>query len=157
MNEASFLNQVVPLQTQMYRMAFSIMKNHFDAEDAVQDAMLKAWRRMDTLRDENVFTPWMKTILRNQCIEALRKNSRCIPCEMDDVPQEQTESPYSMAELFDSLNAVLRQTLWLHYGWGYKMREIAEMMRVPVTTVRSRLHRGRSIVRNTVDSLHDKQ
>ena len=68
MNEASFLNQVVPLQTQMYRLAFSIMKNHFDAEDAVQDAMLKAWRKMDTLRDENVFTPWLKTILRNQCI-----------------------------------------------------------------------------------------
>ena len=153
MNEASFLNQIVPLQAQMYRMAFSIMKNHFDAEDAVQDAMLKAWRRMDTLRDENVFTSWMTTILRNQCIEALRKNGRFIPCEMGDVPQEQTESPYTMAELFDGLNAALRQTLWLHYGQGYKMQEIAGIMRVPLTTVRSRLHRGRSIVRNTVDSL----
>ena len=150
MNEASFLNQVVPLQTQMYRLAFSIMKNHFDAEDAVQDAMLKAWRKMDTLRDENVFRPWMKTILRKQCIEALRKNSRCIPCEMNDVPQEQANLPYDMAELLNGLNAALRQTLWLHYGQGYKMREIAEMMRVPVTTVRSRLHRGRNQIRNTL-------
>ena len=150
MNEASFLNQVVPLQTQMYRLAFSIMKNHFDAEDAVQDAMLKAWRKMDTLRNENVFTPWLKTILRNQCIEALRKNSRCIPCEMNDVPQEQANLPYDMAELLNDLNAALRQTLWLHDGQGYKMREIAEMMRVPVTTVRSRLHRGRNQIRNTL-------
>ncbi len=150
MNEASFLNQVVPLQTQMYRLAFSIMKNHFDAEDAVQDAMLKAWRKMDTLRDENVFTPWLKTILRNQCIEALRKNRRCIPCEMNDVPQEQANLPYDMAELLNGLNAALRQTLWLHDGQGYKMREIAEMMRVPVTTVRSRLHRGRNQIRNTL-------
>ena len=150
MNEASFLNQVVPLQTQMYRLAFSIMKNHFDAEDAVQDAMLKAWRKMDTLRNENVFTPWMKTILRNQCIEALRKNSRCIPCELKDVPQAQPEIPYDMTELLDGLNAALRQTLWLHDGQGYKMREIAEMMRVPVTTVRSRLHRGRNQIRNTL-------
>ena len=156
MDEASFLNRAVPLQQQMYRMAFSIMKNHFDAEDAVQDAMLKAWRKADTLRNEDVFTPWLKTILRNQCIESLRKTGRFVPMEMDGFYQEPAEETLEVQELLDSLNAALRQTLWLHDGEGYKMREIAEMMRVPLTTVRSRLHRGRNCIRDKIVSAIDK-
>lgn len=76
-----FQAEVRRIEKLLYRIAWSYMGNNADAEDAVQDALIKAWERRESLRDLKLFRPWMARILTNQCKDLLRtrKNGASVP------------------------------------------------------------------------------
>jgi RNA polymerase sigma-70 factor (ECF subfamily) len=140
-----------------------------DAEDAVQDTLLKAFQRFDQLHDPAAGPAWLTSILVNTCRDRGRASARH-PVEMDVESIEdfslyrtiayEDPFPYSdslhldfLAEFEpEDLHAVLmrlpelyRLPLVVVYMDGYRARELAEMLDVPLGTVLARLHRGRKL------------
>jgi RNA polymerase sigma-70 factor, ECF subfamily len=140
-----------------------------DAEDAVQDCLLKAFQRFDQLQDVRAAPSWLTSILVNCCRDRGRSDARR-PVEIDVESIEdfslyrrvadEDPFPYSdslhldfLAEFDkDDVRAVLmrlpelyRIPLVVVYMDGYRARELAEMLGVPLGTVLARLHRGRKL------------
>jgi RNA polymerase sigma-70 factor (ECF subfamily) len=140
-----------------------------DAEDMVQECLLKAFQRFDQLRDVAAGRGWLTSILVNCCRDLVRANARH-PDEIDVDDLEQFslfrhityEDPYPYSDSLhldflaefgaDDVRAVVmrlpltyRVPLVLVYMEGFLAREVAEMLDVPLGTVLSRLHRGRKL------------
>ena len=132
----------------LYRIAYSILHNNPDCEDAVQDAILKAFTSIRSLRDVSLFKPWFIRILKNECFSLLRKRKRLIPL---DALQEATETLSDVdIDLYNALNALnpdMRLTVTLFYIERYTIDEITYILHVPAGTVKSRLARGRETLR----------
>ena len=68
-----FIAQVEAASDMMYRVAWSILQNDADVQDALQDAVLKAWEKRDRLREEKYFRTWITRILINTCYDTKKK------------------------------------------------------------------------------------
>ena len=89
----------------LYRIARSYLNDDQEAEDAVQDALIKAWEKRKTLRDIHQFKPWMTQILSNRCKDILRKRKRWsfFPLEEDTVQVEMPETENAVTEAMKKL------------------------------------------------------
>jgi RNA polymerase sigma-70 factor (ECF subfamily) len=136
----------------MFAYAFSITKKREDAEDAVQNAIVKAFEGLEKLKDESKLKPWLFAILRTEALSILRQRKRIGPLD-DDIPIENMPS----AESMDAANAIarlpreLREAIVLYYKLGYSTEEIAHIERIPRGTVMSRLHRARKLIRKQLE------
>lgn len=79
MDKETFSTLVHEQQRQLYRIAVSYTASSADAEDAMQEALLRAWKRRDTLRNPAYFSTWLNRILINECKTLLRKRKRQLP------------------------------------------------------------------------------
>lgn len=149
MTQSDFIARVQTCERRLYRVARTMLPREADCEDAVQEALLRAWAKRSTLREAAYFETWLIRILINQCKTFYRKR-RGIEAELTaDIPcREADESP--LLEAMDALPPKLRLTLELHYIEGYGVRECAGMLGVPEGTVKWRLHRGRSLLKRAI-------
>ncbi len=145
MNEQFFTAEVKARERSLYRIAVSYLRNDADAADAVQDALLKAWEKRDTLRVPAHFGIWLTRILINTCKGRLR--GRTLEIALAEVPDEGTqgvsEDALVLRAALDSLDLKYRIPLVLHYLDGYPVKEVARIMGLPVGTVKSRLSRAK--------------
>ena len=81
MDRNFFTAEIEACSDMMYRVAWSILRNHADVQDALQDAVLKAWEKRDRLREEKYFRTWITRILINACYDAQKKRHRIVPAE----------------------------------------------------------------------------
>lgn len=133
----------------LYRYAYYVLGNKQDAEDAVQECALEAYKSLRSLKDENAFKGWIFSILYRAC---KRKIKYIIKHKSDsyepDNPDKLNNSDEDMSEailLMDSvgkLNPEDRLILMLSVVCGYKGSEIAKYLNKPAGTVRSRLSRA---------------
>ncbi|MBQ4435213.1 MAG: sigma-70 family RNA polymerase sigma factor [Clostridia bacterium] len=136
----------------MYRVAWSILRNDADCEDALQEAALKAWEKRSRLREERYFRTWITRILINACYDTQRKRRRTVP--LDEIP-EQTAASAPDTALSMALEAIpekLRLPLVLCYSEGMTYEEAASALRIPITTLRGRIHRGKNELRKELDA-----
>ncbi len=148
MDKDSFAKNVLEAETTMYRVAKSIMVNESDCEDAVSEAVLKAYEKLNTLREERYFKTWLIRILINECYRKKRAQAKIIPLE--DYAESLTVNDESCSELYGAvmkLKPRIRITVVLHYIEGYGVEEIAGILKIPAGTVKSRLHAGRKMLR----------
>lgn len=127
----------------MYRTAVAIVMNDADAADAIQDTILTCWEKLETLKNNAFFKTWMIRILINHCYD-IRKQKEHLT-SMDDYEETAApdESNLEFKEMLSALDERYRIPMLLYYGQGYKIREIAELLHIPVSTVQTRLDRGR--------------
>ncbi|MEU2391424.1 sigma-70 family RNA polymerase sigma factor [Streptomyces sp. NPDC007369] len=136
-------------------LARHLLGNRADAEDAVQDAFLSAWRRLPEFRHGASFSTWMYRIVANRCLNTMRQRRRPLP--LDSVPEpaaaDADSSPPRVAES-DAAAAALSQALLelrpeLRVCWvlrelhGLRYDEIAQVVGSSEQTVRGRLFRAR--------------
>ena len=147
MDRDSFIAEIEACSGMMYRVAWSILRNNADCEDALQEAALKAWEKRGHLRNEAYFRTWITRILINACYDTQRKRRRVIP--LDEVAERAAAaSPDPTLTLaLEALPEKLRLPLTLHYLEGFSVEEIARILRIPAGTVKSRLHQARSQLR----------
>jgi RNA polymerase sigma-70 factor (ECF subfamily) len=155
---------------QAYNLAYRMTGNEADAEDLVQEAFLRAYRFFDRYDTRLPFTSWLYRIMTNAHIDTLRRRSRIRTVSLDE-PVRGDEAESGMAwELPDDtaspedlvlsgvLDAELQQGLLglpAPFRWavvladieGLSYEEIADVMKCSVGTVRSRIHRGRKLLR----------
>lgn len=149
MLQTDFIQRVRACERRLYRVARTMLPQECDCEDAVQEALLRAWDKLDTLRQEAYFETWLVRILINQCKTFYRRRLP-EPAELaGDIPQpRQGDTP-----LLDALTALPRKqrvTLELHYIEGYSVAEVARILRVPEGTVKWRMKRGRDQLREFI-------
>lgn len=128
----------------MYRLALSILKNNHDAEDALSEAIIKAYENLAGLRSKDKFKPWIMTILVNVAKNMIAKNSRMQL--IDDVTIIKEEAIEFENDIWDSVRSLGEQHMQiviLYYYDGFSTREIAKILQVSEGTVKSRLSRAR--------------
>lgn len=147
MTHEAFTQALLAMQTTLYRISASLLRQSCDQEDAVQSALEKALRRRSSLRDESKLRGWMARILINECYAVLRAHKRET---LVDTPPE-TPAPAGcdpdLYRFFSGLTEALRLPMVLHYVEGYPLEEVARALRLPIGTVKSRLARGRDKMR----------
>ena len=121
MTHDNFAARIIAMQGTLYRVTCTILRNHADREDAVQSAIEKAWRKRDSLKDDNRLAPWMVRILIHECYTILHRQKRELPVEtLPDSPAPEGSAP-DLYHFFTSLPDTLRLTMVLHYVEGYEM------------------------------------
>ena len=115
MNQDFFAREAEACKDLMYRVAYTILQNDADCQDAVQDALLKAWSKRNSLRDERLFHTWLTRILINSCHDLVRKRRRVI--SLDALPEASEEFPdLLLAEALEKLPEKYRVPLMLFYS-----------------------------------------
>lgn len=143
-NQEQFRQWMQGREKQLYRIAFSYMKNPEDAMDCVQDALLRAVEKSEGLKKPEYFDTWIVRVLINICKDRLRgrrfhqsydEGIRLI-CEEED-----REEILDLLRLLEQLPEEERELLHLRYFENKKIAELSVQMDVKEGTVKSRLHR----------------
>jgi len=156
-SDDEFKNLIEPLLQYAGGYAFSIVRNREDAEDAVQEALLKAYKELSSYDYSKSFKGWWFTIIRNCCLDLLRKRqvrSTSDDIDIDDLPSAKISRQKEL-EQDDEINWALnqlapdhRQIIELRYFGDCSYREISETLNIPEGTVMSRLHSARQSLAN---------
>lgn len=150
MDNSIFVEKLIEIKNQMYMVALSLLKNHADAEDVVQESILVAYEKLYMLKKDDKFKSWMMRIVVNQAKMQLRKNSRMIVS--DDVPEIISEDKHEdIWEIVLSMKSELSAVVILFYAQGYSVKEISKIMTIPVGTVKSRLSKARNLLKKILE------
>ena len=155
MRQADFIRRTRACERRLYRVARTMLPREADCEDAVQEALLRAWDRLHTLREEAYFETWLIRILINQCKTFYRRRPP-EPTELtEDIPQPQPgETP--LLDALMTLPQKPRVALELHYIEGYSVKETARILNVPEGTLKWRLSRGRALLKQAIEREEDR-
>ena len=130
-----------------YRLAGYILGDATEAQDAVQDALVKAWRSWPSLRDPEAFGPWFERIVVNVCRDRLRRHRTLRMVELDDAGEVESADTFgSMIEGDEVAGAVARLApdhrivIALRFWRDLTLEQVAETLDLPLGTVKSRLH-----------------
>jgi len=141
-----------------FRMARLLLRNDADAEDAVQDAAVSAWKHWRELRERDRFDAWFGRILLNRCRDRLRTAGRTQ--DLDLTPGLRSSETDAVARLerrldigraFESLNPEQRIAVVLRYWADLTVDQIAERVQAPAGTVKSRLHHALERLRASLE------
>ena len=142
----AFVELMEGQKSTMYKVARSYLHNDADAADAISEAVLACFEKLDTLRQPQYFRTWMVRILIRKCQDMLRERKRSVPLE--EIAEAGREDPgharVEFLALLDSLDEKYRTVLLLYYGEGFSVGEIAQAMGLKADTVKTRLKRARA-------------
>jgi RNA polymerase sigma-70 factor (ECF subfamily) len=142
----------------LFAFTLRTVRNHHDAEEICQEAFLKAFRALDSFNSEYRFSTWLFTIGYRLCLNQMRRRKDVV-AEVDfttfpavssgaDGPSVQSEEARRLKRIVwgavDKLSAAQRATVVLFYQHEQSCAEIAEILGLPVATVKSHLHRARA-------------
>jgi len=173
---------VASQQTYVYSIAMSLMHNPADAADMTQEAFIRLLRSLGTYRGETKFTTWLYRLVTNICLDGLRRRGR--PIESLDEPSASTgdnghsvgerladndrwtqpeeelelrESASEVREALTRLPGPQRLALTLHYFEDMRYEDIAEIMSLPLNTVKSHIRRGKERLAVALSSPPEEQ
>jgi RNA polymerase sigma-70 factor (ECF subfamily) len=143
----------------MYRYAVWLSRDRAIADDVVQEALLRAWKSLDALREDAAAKPWLLTIVRRENARWFERR-RLETVDVDDLTpaQEASIAERHDDEIDDVRDAIFRldddyrEPLVLQVLMGYSTREIAEVMELKQGAVLTRLHRARHKLKEEIDS-----
>ncbi|WP_122643012.1 RNA polymerase sigma factor [Luxibacter massiliensis] len=129
----------------MYKVARSYLNCQEDIADAIQETIVTCYEKIDSLKNPEFFRTWLVRILINKCKDILRSGRReylleTFP-EQEDTCMELLN--YEFEELMGQMDDKYRIVLLLYYSEGFKVREIAQILDLEESTVKTRLARGR--------------
>lgn len=150
-NEA-FLELINENKLNIYRVARGILSNEHDIEDAIQNTIIKAYEKINTLKKNEFFRTWLVRILINECNEIIRRNKRVVSINESN-HEERYNDCYENIDLTKAINSLseeLRVTTVLFYFEDMSIKDIASILNIPNGTVRSRLSRARERLRKII-------
>ena len=145
-----------------FRLARAILLDDGEAEDAVQEASLIAWRKQRSLRDADRFDAWFDRIVVNQCRDQLRKRRRSIPVAVPtavaDAPADppETGTDADLDQAIDALDVEHRIVVVMRYWQDRTVDDIAARLEIPSGTVKSRLHHALRSLRASLETSHGR-
>jgi RNA polymerase sigma-70 factor, ECF subfamily len=185
-DDAAFTRLVAPLRKELHAHCYRMLGSVHDADDAVQDALLRAWRALARFEGRSSLRSWLYTVTTRTCLDSIeRRGRRALPVDLgpssdramvDDAPRTDIAwlSPYPDAALGDGyerreavelafvaacqhLPGNQRAALLLFEVLGFSVAEIAEMMDTSTTSVNSALARARRVVAKRVPRATQQQ
>jgi len=147
-------------QRRAYAVARAIVTNHEDAEDAVQEAFLHAYKAISRFLPDQAFGAWLHRIVANAALDATRRRKVRDADELPETvaspfrdPAEGGELRRRLKDALDMLPERQRAVIVLHDVEGYKHAEIGKMLDIPEGTARSDLHYARSHLRQILGAV----
>jgi RNA polymerase sigma-70 factor (ECF subfamily) len=161
-DKAAFGKLIEAYQTPVYNLAYRMLNNSGEAEEAAQEAFIRAYTRLDSYKPAHKFSTWMLSITSNYCIDLIRKR-RALLLSIDEplpphpaLQSDKSKGPESqmvmseqqemVQELLQELPEDYRQAVVLRYWYEMSYDEIAEMMNTTVSAIKSRLFRARRLL-----------
>lgn len=146
-NPEAFEKLLILYSEQLYRTAFLYSGNREDALDIVQETTYKAYKSLKNLKEDTYFSTWLTRILINSAYEVLKKKKKDVPFETvneflsteDEVNIEQIDLNRAINELRDTYRAAII----LFYYQDLPIKEVANIMDIPESTVKTYLRRGK--------------
>ena len=169
MKNISFKTDVLPMKDKLFRLAFRITLNQQDAEDVVQETLIKIWNRHDQWDEIESLEGWAMTIARNMALDVLRKQDthRTVSLDEPDThhPTPITHTPYEqmmekeriamVRDLMNSLPEKQRTAMQLRDFEDKSYKEIAAIMQISEDQVKINIFRARQFIKKAYDSLQD--
>lgn len=148
-------------QKLVYSLAWTYLKDPQLAEDASQEAFVKAYKHLASYNPEYKFSTWIARITTNTCTDLLRKRKDLCPIDdafevtdPEDTPEQQVigrETKNRLEALINGLDPKYKQPLMLYHLSGMKYDEIAEYLDVPMSIVKNRIYRARKMLRQAME------
>lgn len=156
----AFAGLVHQVSDRLYAVAFRILRDTGLAEDALQSALVSAWRQLPHLRDADRIEAWLHRVLVNACYVEIRRNRpwaanvRVLP-DLGPSTPDTTRAVVDRDELeraFRRLPVDQRAVFVMHHYVGLSLVEVAETLGIPAGTARSRLHYATRALRTAVEA-----
>lgn len=145
-NKSAFSNLIKICEKDLYRVAIAITKNDDDALDCIQEAIVQAYTSIDSIKNDEYFKTWIIKILINKCNALIKKNQRAVDLNEKLQKEEIVKEDFKL-EVKDSINHLeedLKVLVVLYYYEDMSVKDISENLKIPDGTVKSRLSRARS-------------
>jgi len=167
-DQAAFGRLVAAYQTPVYNLAYRMLGSAAEAEDAAQEAFLRAYIHLNSYDPHRPFSTWLFSIASHYCIDQLRRRRiTWLPLEDEfalpvrftsanpgpEATAARREQQDQMQQLLDVLSPTDRAAITLHYWYDYSYQEIAQTLDLTVSAVKSRLYRAR---RALAERMEDK-
>lgn len=136
----------------MYSVAFSILSNESDAADAISEAIYRAYKSLDTLKNEYAFKPWILRIVRNCAVELVRSNKNLL--SIDDVEVEESSgeneivTALALRKAVEQLKQPYKEVVVLYYYEDLSIAQISKITGASVVTAKQQLSRARKMLRD---------
>ena len=143
MNKQEFTRRVLAMEARLYRISCGMLQSYQDRLDAVQEAVTKAWANLPRLRREEFFETWLTRILINECHNIQNARKKTVPLSILPEPGYEDDANKPLRDALLALDMNLRLPVLLFYVEGYRLREIAQILKIPEGTVKTRLTRAK--------------
>ena len=159
-DNAAFRELVELEADRCYAIAYRIVRDPERARDAVQQALLAAWRDLPQLRDPNRFEPWLYRLLVRGCWQERRHLRSWTERVQSLVPDTGDQGDFTvdvdqrdaLDRAFSRLSGEHRAVMILHHYAGLPLAAVADVIDIPVGTVKSRLHHATQALRSALDA-----
>jgi RNA polymerase sigma-70 factor (ECF subfamily) len=169
-NQSAFTYLVEAYQTPVYNLAYRMLGNSVEAENAAQETFIRMFTKLDTYDPGRKFSSWLLAIASHYCVDVLRRR-RMNYLSLDDLPpmvelsMPKTAQPEQVVvreqdasvvqKMLEALPPNYRTPVVLRYWYDMSYREIADTMGVTESTIKTRLHRARAkLARHAAKSPH---
>ena len=145
-NNLAFSTLIKSYEKDLYKVAIAMTKNDDDALECIQEAILQAYISIKDLRQDEYFKTWLIKILINKCNALLKKNKKILNLDVSIAENDKVEQSDRL-ELKDSINNLdsnLKIIVILYYYEDMSIKDISESLNIPQGTIKSRLSRARS-------------
>ncbi len=152
MKRSDYCECINQYRNQLYTVAYAILKNEMDAEDAACNAILKGYEHLHQLKNPRKFKTWMITITKNEALKIRKKRLALLETEkVGDLIEPTYDSYNELWDIVQSLREEYRLVIVLFYYNDLSIRDISHVLDIPMGTVKSRLNRGKELLRNMLD------
>ena len=152
-DDQAFITLCEDYQQVIYNAAYKLLLNHADASDCLQEAELKDWQNIRSLKNEAAFNSWLFRIMANIAKSMLTKKQKYVELKDYHLVSQQQETTVSddIQDSVAKLPDVYRKILVLYYYAGFSIKQISEQERKPINTVKTRLARGRKMLKELLE------
>lgn len=151
MKQIEFCERVSQYRHQFYITAYAILGNEADAEDAVCNAILSGYEHLAQLKNPKKFKSWMLTITKNEALKLCRKRMELPGDEnVERLMQPTYDSHNELWDIVQSLKDEYRIVIVLFYYNDLSLRDISQVLDISIGTVKSRLDRGRKLLKDAL-------
>lgn len=170
-DQSAFAEIVGLYQERIYHMSYRMLSNKQEAEDVVQETFLRVHHHLERFDENMKFSTWIYRIATNLCIDRLRKRKpiysldaessdyegldgyAMIPSD-DRTPESElllSETQRIIHEAIDTLPPKYKSVMILRYIQEMSLQEVGDVLGMPVTTIKTRVHRGREFLRKKLE------
>jgi RNA polymerase sigma-70 factor (ECF subfamily) len=158
--EMQIADYVMKYQDSHYRLAYSIVKDPYDAQDVVQESITKAFSSKKSLKEPDYIKTWFYRIEVNTALDFLRKRNKTVPSDEEMLAGQDSgeydEYPnFDLQKALDELPVNYRSVVVLRYFEDLKIEEVAEVLNENVNTVKTRLYKALQKLRITMNDVKE--
>ena len=170
-DQRAFAEIVDLYKDKLYHLGYRMTGNRQEAEDVVQETFLRVYRNLDRYDESHKFSTWIYRIATNLCIDRLRKRRSVYSLDAessdhegldgysmlpgdDRTPESElvlSETQQMVREAMETLPPKYKSVMVLRYLQDLSLQEISDVLNMPVTTVKTRVHRGREFMRKKLE------